>query len=136
VSTIHYFEFRALLQARRSRLLDELREGMAVPKECLGFAHQPKIAEVDAFKGAATGPYLAMAGQEGAELQEIEAALARIGAGRYGICIDCGGEIGRAPLKADPTAKRCTTCRIPVLPALPTMSDDNLVTAWPDTASE
>jgi DnaK suppressor protein len=133
---MHCFEFRALLQARRSRLLDEGRERMAIPEECLSFAHQSKIAEDDAFKCAATGPNLAMAGQEGVELQEIEAALARISDGRYGICIDCGGEIGRASLKADPTTKRCTSCRILVLPALQTMSDDNLLNAWPDTASK
>ena len=58
--------------------------------------------------------------RESQELQDIEAALARIGDGSYGICIECGGEIGRARLKADPTAKRCLPCEILVLPILPT----------------
>ena len=53
-------------------------------------------------------------------LQEIEAALARIRDGSYGICIDCGGEIGRARLKADPRAERCLACQIPVLTIFPT----------------
>jgi DnaK suppressor protein len=44
-------------------------------------------------------------------LQEIDVALARIADGSYGACIDCGGEIGRARLKADPTLKRCLPCQ-------------------------
>jgi RNA polymerase-binding transcription factor DksA len=59
---------------------------------------------------------VAMVIRESQELQDIEAALARIGDGSYGICIDCGGEIGRARLKADPTAKRCLPCQTLVLP--------------------
>jgi DnaK suppressor protein len=61
---------------------------------------------------------LAMVIRESQELQEIEAALARIRDGTYGICIDCGGEIGRARLKVNPTAKRCPPCEILVLPIL------------------
>jgi DnaK suppressor protein len=49
--------------------------------------------------------------RESQELQDIEAALARIGDGSYGNCIDCGGEIGRARLKAYPTAERCLPCQ-------------------------
>jgi DnaK suppressor protein len=52
------------------------------------------------------------------ELLHIEAALARIAAGTYGICSACGREIGRARLKADPATLRCEPCQTPVLPAL------------------
>jgi RNA polymerase-binding transcription factor DksA len=47
---------------------------------------------------------------ESRELQDIEVALARIADGSYGACIDCGREIGRARLKADPTLQRCLPC--------------------------
>ena len=57
--------------------------------------------------------------RESRELQNIEAALARIGDGSYGICIDCRGETGRARLKVDPTARRCLPCEGLVLPVLP-----------------
>jgi RNA polymerase-binding transcription factor DksA len=50
-------------------------------------------------------------GRESRELQDIDVALARIADGSYGACIDCGGEIGRARLKADPTLKRCLPCQ-------------------------
>jgi hypothetical protein len=54
---------------------------------------------------------------ESQQLQDIEGALARIADDSYGICIGCGGEIGRARLKADPATKRCLPCERPVLPA-------------------
>jgi DnaK suppressor protein len=51
------------------------------------------------------------------EVQDIEVALARIADGSYGVCIDCGGEIDRARLKADPTVKRCPPCQVSILPS-------------------
>ncbi len=49
--------------------------------------------------------------QENAELQDIEAALARINNGEYGVCIDCGGDIASGRLEIYPTAKRCMACQ-------------------------
>ena len=45
------------------------------------------------------------------ELAQIEAALARIADGRYGVCIDCGEAIPPARLDANPAATRCTRCQ-------------------------
>jgi DnaK suppressor protein len=87
VPQIHSYEFRTLLQAQRRHLLDEARA---------------KIP------GSADGPGIASRSKE---LQDIEVALARIADGSYGACIDCGAEIGRARLKADPTLKRCLPCQ-------------------------
>lgn len=44
-------------------------------------------------------------------LAEIDAGLARLAAGTYGRCEDCGGPIGRARLEAIPEATRCVTCQ-------------------------
>jgi RNA polymerase-binding transcription factor DksA len=46
-------------------------------------------------------------GRDLAELRELEAARARLAAGSYGVCIDCGREIGFERLKANPAALRC-----------------------------
>ena len=46
-----------------------------------------------------------------AELADVQMALARIDAGTYGVCCDCGEAIGRRRLKAYPTAKRCHDCQ-------------------------
>jgi RNA polymerase-binding protein DksA len=45
------------------------------------------------------------------EMRDIEAALRRIRDGEYGVCIDCGTEVGFARLQAYPTAKRCIVCQ-------------------------
>lgn len=45
------------------------------------------------------------------ELQDIEAARARIENGSYGVCIDCGSDIHYQRLLAWPTAKRCYDCQ-------------------------
>jgi DnaK suppressor protein len=87
VPQIHSYEFRTLLQAQRQHLLDQAHAKFAGSGEAPGLASQSR------------------------ELQDIEVALARIADGSYGACIDCGGEIGRARLKADPTLKRCLPCQ-------------------------
>ena len=49
----------------------------------------------------------------GAGLQEIrmiEAALARIAKGTYGICVVCGEEIGEERLNVLPHTPMCRTC--------------------------
>jgi len=45
--------------------------------------------------------------RDAAEVRDINAAQARIAAGTYGTCIDCGQPIGTKRLEAHPTAKRC-----------------------------
>ncbi len=44
-------------------------------------------------------------------LAEIDAALARIDAGSYGICVTCGAEIGEERLQARPSTAQCIDCR-------------------------
>ena len=45
------------------------------------------------------------------EMEAIQAALARIDAGTYGICETCGETISAARLTARPTARRCVACQ-------------------------
>jgi RNA polymerase-binding transcription factor DksA len=45
------------------------------------------------------------------ELRDIEAALGRMHAGAYGICVDCREPIDRERLQAYPTARRCLLCQ-------------------------
>ena len=44
------------------------------------------------------------------EIQMIEAALARMDAGTYGICVSCGGTISSQRLTALPYTTACITC--------------------------
>ena len=47
------------------------------------------------------------AGRDVEELRDIDAALRRIDDGSYGMCDDCGQEIGFPRLEVQPTATRC-----------------------------
>lgn len=106
-----FSEFRALLQAQRERLLDEVREKIAASGEGLGLANQSKLTDDDAVADAAAEMDVALVIRESHELQNIEAALARIEDGSYGICAGCGDDIARARLKVYPMATRCLPCQ-------------------------
>ena len=45
-----------------------------------------------------------------AELRMIDAALARVADGSYGICVNCGEDISEERLEAVPHAARCRHC--------------------------
>lgn len=45
------------------------------------------------------------------DMRDIEAAFLRIKNGEYGVCLDCGDDIGFQRLMAYPTAKRCIVCQ-------------------------
>ena len=115
---IHCFEFRALLQAQRQSLLVKLHEQITAPDDGASAADRSKTIANNASANAVAEMAVAMAMPENQELLQIEAALARMGEGNYGICIACGGEIGRARLKADPAAMRCAPCQIALLPTI------------------
>ncbi len=44
------------------------------------------------------------------ELAQITRALARLDAGKFGVCECCGADIGAARLRAAPEATLCTVC--------------------------
>ena len=105
-----YSEFSAQLQALRRQLLDEVREKIAATGEGTGLPNQTKLTD-DGFADEAAEMDVALVMRENQELQEIEAALARIHDGSYGLCVDCGCEIGLARLKANPAGRRCLACQ-------------------------
>jgi RNA polymerase-binding transcription factor DksA len=49
--------------------------------------------------------------REQAELDDIEAGLARLRAGTFGLCEECRGEVPLERLRAVPTARRCVACQ-------------------------
>lgn len=44
------------------------------------------------------------------EIADIEAALQRLDAGTYGVCVSCGEPIGDGRLKVRPAATQCLDC--------------------------
>ena len=111
VAENRYSEFRALLQTQRKQLLGEVREKIAASGDSLGFANQSRITDDEGLADAAAEMDVALVMRESQELQDIEAALARMDEGSYGSCTVCGIGIGQARLKAYPAAQRCLPCQ-------------------------
>ncbi|MFM7040974.1 MAG: TraR/DksA family transcriptional regulator [Planctomycetaceae bacterium] len=105
-------EFKASLEALRARLRGDV-ETMA--EAALRHAngdlstmpiHMADIGS-DAFEQEFT---LSLMANEEDTLEQVEQALGRIRARKFGICEDCGGVIARKRLEAIPFASVCIRC--------------------------
>ena len=102
-------EFRDRLAAARLRLArtvattDEDLEALA--------ARESRETAEDAATGMVGDLLSRLQGQERHELDEIDAAQARLEAGLYGTCEDCHHPIPLARLRAMPAARLCTICQ-------------------------
>ena len=68
--------------------------------------HDPEGATI-AFERA---QLVAVLKQATSDLTELDAALARVEGGTYGVCERCGLPIALARLEARPAARRCIAC--------------------------
>ncbi|MGD9598704.1 MAG: TraR/DksA family transcriptional regulator [Steroidobacteraceae bacterium] len=103
-----------LMEERRTRELEEIR---AVAER----SHDDRRQEVLAGRAAdqldqalgeiAQSAAYAIVRQDIQDVRDIDAARRRIIGGTYGVCIECGVEIGYPRLLAYPTAKRCIGCQ-------------------------
>jgi RNA polymerase-binding transcription factor DksA len=100
-------DYEALLEHERADLRRQLAE--------LGFGDAGGLnydsnfadsSQVTAERGEAE----VLAGELRDALAEVEAAIARLAEGTYGLCQSCGQPITPARLEAMPAAKHCITC--------------------------
>jgi RNA polymerase-binding protein DksA len=68
--------------------------------------HDPEGSTI-AFERSQVG---ALVDQARTHLAEVDAALARVEDGTYGVCESCGAQIAPERLEARPVARRCITC--------------------------
>lgn len=106
-------ELRKRVEKRRAELLAELREDAARARD-EPYSEHAGIAPDTGDESVAT----LIADLEQAdmtrdldELRAMDAAWQRIKDGSYGVCVDCGGDIGYERLAASPAAMRCVTCQ-------------------------
>jgi RNA polymerase-binding protein DksA len=85
-------------------------------------AHQAGAPGEDAGTDSVTGVLSRLDGAERHLLDEIDAAQARLAAGTFGTCEQCGHAIPLARLRAVPTARRCVACERAVERAAPAAS--------------
>lgn len=106
-------QLRRALEARRAALFAELRRDAARAR-ALRYAHLAGLATDrgdESVAGLRADFGEVEVSRDLAELGEIEAARRRLAEGAYGICVDCGAEIGFERLLAETAAARCVECQ-------------------------
>jgi DnaK suppressor protein len=97
------------LQRRRRRILEASRRTSADIDALRSAERDPEVEE--GSQSEQEQRKLAEVGEvEHRELAQIDAALARIDAGTYGMCQECGMEIEGGRLAALPYAATCSEC--------------------------
>jgi len=100
---------RAHLLARRAELqalMASSAESRAVVQ--LDQAQVGRLSRIDAMQGQQMA--LATDRRRAIEVSRLDAALARLEAGGYGVCLRCGEEIPEKRLAFDPAATLCVDC--------------------------
>lgn len=105
------FKTQLLAQLAESKLqLANLRGGNVSRAEASA-EHFNHTEDSDAQLNSARDLEFAMDAHETDEQSQIMAALQRIEAGNYGMCVDCGVQIPVARLQVSPSAARCIACQ-------------------------
>jgi RNA polymerase-binding protein DksA len=101
-------EFRRLLGEARGRLL---RTVAVTDEEIQGLsAREPELSE-EAARRAVAQLLAGLEGRERRELDEIQAATARLATDGFGLCEVCGAAIPLSRLRALPWARHCVACQ-------------------------
>ena len=114
LTQIQIAELKKKLDHLHQLLLEEVRDELEASDnekiaELLG--RTPPDSADFSFADALADLNVAMVDRHIHQLRDIEATQQRIGAGRFGVCIDCGTEVDFERLMAYPTAKRCLRCQ-------------------------
>jgi len=106
-------DLRHKVEKRRTQLLAELREDAARARDEPYSEHAGSTPDSGDESVATLIADLEQAdlNRDLDELRAVEAAWRRLKDGAYGICVDCGGQVGYPRLKAFPAAARCVTCQ-------------------------
>ena len=101
------------LLARRTQLREQLigLRGGQISRAEASADHFGRSEDSVAETTAERELEFALDARESAELDEVQAALDRLAAGRYGLCVDCGQAIAAQRLLATPEAARCIACQ-------------------------
>ena len=101
---------RGLIEARLDELRADITDKLGEAALVSGDLRSADTGEQSVADDTATGDF-ADARRDVEEYHAAQAALARLEAGDYGVCIDCGEDIPAARLQAQPFAIRCVECQ-------------------------
>ena len=98
---------RRLLDLKGQLLAEAASDDGTGPVE-LDQSRVGRLSRMDAMQAQAMAQ--ASAGRRQHRLRQVSAALERIAAGDYGICLECDGDINPKRLEIDPLATLCIDC--------------------------
>ena len=102
-------KFRQLLLEQKQSLLEVRESGRAAAGTVnLDQTSVGRLSRMDALQAQAMHQEAARRREQ--LLRDIEAALAKIDAGDYGYCEECGEEIAEKRLLVNPTVRFCIAC--------------------------
>lgn len=113
MATLTQEQIRHLTRLMDARFANEMEEIRAVTERERNQRDEGVSADwIDAALADATlAADDAVIDQDAQDVRDIIAARARLAAGTYGICTDCGEAIAYERMLAYPTAKRCIHCQ-------------------------
>jgi DnaK suppressor protein len=98
--------FRAQLTTERARLAEEVGEAIELPDQMTYGSQAAAASQVfDQQRD------LALRERSLQHLVQVDAALARLDDGTFGLCLRCGRQIAQARLEALPWAAHCIECQ-------------------------
>jgi len=106
-------EFGRLIRARREQMMSELLEDVARSRDESYASVAGQVTDLgdEALADLLSDMDNAEVARDVREIRALDAALSRLEDGSYGVCADCGGDIGLERLRASPTAMRCIKCQ-------------------------
>lgn len=106
-------KIKQALEQRQQQLIEEIRDELANSGEqhYIDLAGRVNDLADESVADLIADMDAAMVDRQVTEVREIEVASARLAAGDFGSCVDCGADIPLARLLAYPTAVRCTACQ-------------------------
>ena len=100
------------LQVTKRNVLEELRGATHVMETSMQPGDHEVRSHTDEAEAARIGDLrCAEIEIDRTRLKDVEEAQQRMAEGRYGICADCGDDIPRERLRAQPIAVRCAPCQ-------------------------
>jgi len=106
-------ELRAMLLARRSAVQQQINELLAQYREHHSTTHNDSVLDLEdmSLRDSTAEQQLSLLESRNRTRMMLDTALRRLDEGEYGLCEDCGAEIGPGRLRVLPFAKRCLSCQ-------------------------
>jgi DnaK suppressor protein len=105
--------FKSLMEDQLAKLVGKTQDEMSIEQKQNYVDIESDVGDTadEAFADTTVDIDNAMIGMHLDKVRDLRAALERMRAGSYGVCIDCGSDVDFKRLSAYPVAKRCLRCQ-------------------------